>query len=184
MENKTEQEIYASIKNGFECFVFLMRQNIAKRWSKMSLGDKCAAARALVYMGGVAQEPRKYFSREETNNQWTLRAHQWTTKHDIAPENKGCAYYVIQSPADVVVSKSIGAFGDGSPLWREYYNFCRNIQNWEYDRTSSIGAFRDIADKFADKIVRDAANLQKIVQIKQSNAFVRPFKQLAYSFQR
>lgn len=184
MEKITDQEIYASIKSGFESFIFLARQNIAKRWAKMSRGDRYAAARALVYMRGVAQEPRKYFARDVTNDQWIWRANQWVQEHNIAPENTACAYYIIQSPTDIVANKSIEALNGSTGLWREYYNFCQNIQNWEYDRTSSGEVFRNNAYKFANKIVCDAANLQKIVQVKKSNAFVRPFKQLAYSFQR
>ncbi len=106
-------QIYESIKSGFESFAFLVRQNIAKKWPTMSRGDKYAAARALVYMGGVARDPRKYFSRELTNGQWVGRAHQWAQEHKIASQDSSCAYYIIQSPTDIVVNKSVWAF-DGA----------------------------------------------------------------------
>lgn len=175
-------QVYNAIKSGFNCFRILAKKSLSQRWGKMPIKSRYAAARALVYINGVAQNPEIYFSRAHTLDAWRFRADKWTQEKNV--KDNGFAYYIVQSPMDLVVNASDGAMYENHGLRQAYYDFCQSIQNWEYDRTSSSDGFRLQSYKFADDIIARSRHLQSMVDIQQSNPLMRTLKQLAYSFQR
>lgn len=179
-----EQEIYDAIKSGFANFKILAKASLMRRWAKMPLKTRMNAGRSLVYINGVAQNPALYFSRKNTEDAWSLRADDWVLTNNTKPNGKMYAYYIVQSPMDLVVKASQDAFYGDYDLRHHYYNFCRTVQNWEYDRTSPRQTYVLNAGKFAEQIVADARRVQAMVDILRSNALVRPLKKLVYSFQR
>lgn len=177
-----ESNVYSAIKSGFSDFRILARASLKQKWPKMSIGDRYAVGRALVFINRVATNPEKYFSREKTCNDWVARGDKWNMEHGL-PKGDFHAFYIVPSPTDVVVNESAAAFIADGNLMRKYYNFCKDIQNWEYDRTASKSCFRERAYEFGDKITRDAAELQKLAEIHMSGPVQGCIKRLVYSFQ-
>ena len=59
-----ETEVSNAIKNGFLYFRLLARADLERNWKNMSLQQRWAAGRALVYIGRLAKNPRMYLSRK------------------------------------------------------------------------------------------------------------------------
>lgn len=178
----SDTQVYDAIKSGFACFRILAKQSLAQRWGKMPKKSRYAAGRALVYINGVAQNPEVYFSRAHTLDAWRIRADKWTQDNNV--KETAFAYYIVQSPMDLVMNATDGALYENYELRRAYNDFCKSVQNWEYDRTSRNDGFCMQSYKFANDIVARARQLQAKVDIGRSNPLMRPLKRLAYSFQR
>lgn len=183
MQKLSDEQIYAAIKSGFKDFQYLARAGVKKAWVKMTVADRYAAGRALANIGDVARSPEKYFSRENTQKDWQFRLETYSREHNLELGSIHALYFVY-SPMDIVWDDAVDAFKNNPDLHRQYYNFCKAVQNWEYDRTSRYIVTRENAYKFADKIVRDAQNLAVLAQIQKSNPLVRPLKRMVYSVQR
>ncbi|MBO5704601.1 MAG: hypothetical protein J6R99_01130 [Alphaproteobacteria bacterium] len=166
-----EQEVRESVKVGFDSLTGLARARLKTRWKKMSLKEKCAAARALVYMQQVAKNPDAYFSRKATEDAWHQRAVEYAKDKKIAYLRD--AYYIVQDPTGVVCDNASSAFFDANG--RNYYNFCKSVQQWMYDMRSNI---------YATQIVEDANKYKKEYEIKSANCFMRPIVAFGQSFQR
>ena len=69
-------------------------------------------------------------------------------------------------------------------IYSDLYAFVTTVQNWEYDRTSKQEQYLSQSKYCAETIVKTAQKMQKIVNIQDSNPFVRPFKEFAHGFQR
>jgi len=175
-------QVYNAIKSGFACFKILARESLSRRWGKMPIKSRYLAGRALVYINGVAQNPEIYFSRAYTLGMWRSRVDKWTEEKNA--KETTMAYYIVQSPMDFVINASDAAMYENDDLCQAYYNFCKSVQNWEYDRTSSSDTFRMQSFKFAHDIITQSQQLQSMVDIQQSNPLMRPLKRLMYSFQR
>ncbi len=171
-------DVYAAAKSGMDSFRFLARVSLRRNWAKMSGASRRDAVAALCYMCRVSNNIPGHFSREHTYDKWIARADEFIETNNILPPMKYTAYYIVQSPKDVVVNDSAAAFCNNSELRREYYNFCSMIQDWEYDRTSGMRIILQNAYKYADRIKQDSDNLKWLVGVEKSNPFIRPFKKL------
>ena len=156
---------------GFDSLTGLARARLKTRWKKMSFKEKCAAARALVYMQQVAKNPDAYFSRKATEDAWRQRAIEYAKDKKIAYLCD--AYYIVQDPTGVVWDNASSAFFDGNGA--DYYNFCKSVQQWMYDTRSNI---------YATQIVEGANEYKKEYEIKSANCFVRPIVAFVQNFQR
>lgn len=175
----SEKNMNDVVKQGLVAFYVLARANVMQRWKKLSYKEKRDAVQALAFMNEVQQNPAKYFSREQTYNDWVVRAQGYARENNL--KNEMYAYYIVQTPYTIVTNQAIPAVvGD---LYRDYYRFCHNVLQWEYDRTSSHESFRFGAPGFADRVIDQSAEMVKRAEIENSNCFVKPLKQLAYSLQ-
>lgn len=181
MHEFKEQQVYDAIKFGFKNFKILARASLAKKWEKYSTSQRYAACRSLVYMESVAQNPQKYFARAHTQYLWNLRAEIYAVNNGM--EDKFDAFYIVQSPSDLVNNNSQSALVSHD-LAQFFYLYCNAILNWEYDRTNSHNYICENAYKFSEKIISDTKRLEQMAKIAQANVWVRPFLKIKNSFQR
>ena len=166
-----EQEVREAIKVGLKSLTDLARVRLKTRWKNMELKERCDAARSLVYMEQVAKNPDAHFSRESTEKAWIERAREYAQQkklHDLSS-----AYYIVQDPTGIVWYKAIPAFFDGNG--RDYYNFCKSVQQWMYDGHS---------DTYATEIVENAKKYKSELAVESANCFARPFVGYAQLFQK
>ena len=161
----TEAEVYVAIKSGFTNLKILAKQDLKKRWKKMETADKYDAGRGLVYMGDVAMQPEKHFSRAQTQDAWIDRAEAFAFRNSL--ESVEYAYYIVPAPQHIVTDATRAAMR--GELYGEYARFCDSVQSWEYDRTSPKGAYRCLAEKSANEIVRQSKKYQKLVDVELAN---------------
>lgn len=179
MKDIKESDVYIAINSGMTNFKIIAKDNLAKKWHKMDRKQRYAAGRSLVYLNGVAQNPRQYFSRAATQNDWALRAEEFAADKKIYPTYQ--AFYIVQSPMNIVCNKAENAFAGNSELYRFFYAYCSAIQNWEYDRTSWRPEMRDVAYKFGEKIIADTARTQALADIAQATPICRQLKEFMFS---
>ena len=166
-----EQEVRSAIKSGLKSLTDLARVRIKPFWKNMDLKERCAVARSLVYMEHVAKNPDAYFSRESTEAAWNQRAMEYAQQkklHDLSS-----AYYIVQDPTGIVWHKALGVFFDGNG--RDYYNFCKSVQQWMYDTRS---------DTYATEIVENAKKYKSQLAVESANCFARPFVEMKQAFQK
>lgn len=179
MQKIDEQEVYSAIKAGFSDFKTLAKVNLAKDWANMPNKKRCEMARKLVYMGQVAKTPEKYFSRNETEKDWLIRANNWAQEHDV---NARYAFYIVQDPKGIVCNNLTGLLN--ADLWCYFYRFCADVQNWEYGRTRNDGMADFMYVQESDKVLKTVKDLKKKVELAKTNPLLRPFKSLYFEFQR
>ena len=166
-----EQEVRSAIKSGLISLTDLARVRIKPFWKNMNLQQRCDAARSLVYMEQVAKNPDAYFSRESTEAAWNQRAMEYAQQkklHDLSS-----AYYIVQYPTGIVWHKALGVFFDGNG--RDYYNFCKSVQQWMYDTRSTT---------YATEIVENAKKYKSQLAVESANCFARPFVEMKQAFQK
>ena len=175
----TEQYIYNAVRTGFANLKKLARLDLMRRWRTMDKSDQYAAARALVFMGGVADNPAQHFAREHTQDAWRFRAEHFAGQAQL--DDIAEAYYIVEDPQGIVWNRA--RYAMRGELSREYYYFCNAVQQWEYDRTSNKPVYRANAPKYAEDIVKKSKQYQTLVDINKSNCLVRPIKQFLYQIQ-
>lgn len=174
-----EQCIYNAVRTGFANLKKLARMDVMKRWRAMDKSDRYAATRALVFMDGVAENPRLYFARVHTQNAWRFRAECFASQKQL--DDIAEAYYIVEDPQGIVWNRARGAMR--GELGQEFYRFCNAVQQWEYDRTSNRPVYRANAPKYAEEIVKKSKQYQTMVDINSANCLMRPIKQLLYQIQ-
>lgn len=156
---------------GLKALTDLARVRLKTCWEKMSLSDKCAAARSLVYMEQVAKNPKLYFSRENTEAAWHQRALDYAQQkklHDLSG-----AYYIVQDPTGIVWHNARYSFFNGNGA--DYYNFCKSVQQWMYDNNSQT---------YATQIVDNATKYQNMLATESASCFMRPFVKMKQAFRQ
>lgn len=179
MQKVSEQEVYSAIKAGFSDFRTLAKISLAKDWSGMTNKKRCEMARKLVYMGQVAKMPEAYFSREETEEEWLGRANNWAKEYNVQARY---AFYIVQDPKGIVFNNLTGLLN--SDLLSAFYNFCSDVQNWEYGRTRNDGIADFMYVQESNKIFKKVKDLKKKVELAKTNPLLRPLKSLCMEFQR
>lgn len=174
-----EKDIYDAIKSGFSAFHDLAKHSLKIRWKGLPKNKKYSAARALVYINGVAKKPEEYFARKNTIDAWLARAETYRKENKIPEASAKCAFYIVFRPMDCVCDNARAAFTQNVELSRTFYNFCEKVEYWEYERVSDKNA--TLAKNVGEKIKKDSKDLQHIANVKNSNVFVRPFKYMLYS---
>ncbi|MBQ8294738.1 MAG: hypothetical protein IJX89_05130 [Alphaproteobacteria bacterium] len=183
MQNKyKETDIYNAIKSGFANLRILARADIKRRWKTLSREEKYAAARSLVYIGGVANNPAKFFAPENTARDWYVRAETFAREKSLDGKDVASAFYIVQDPKGIVYNAA------GNAIWGELnielFNFCAAVQGWEYDRISNREFIRDGADRFAANILDMSKRFASLVSIQRANPILRPFKEMAFALQK
>ena len=125
-ENKTTQDYIA---DGFIAYKKLAKYALRYRWKKMNLAEKCTAARALVVMDIVSKYPN-CLSREESEKGWRANAKEYAKAHNFKEQDYKYAFYFVQDPKGFIWEKTVSAME--YPLSSEYYNFLKNVQDYEY----------------------------------------------------
>ena len=174
-----EKEVYDAIKSGFSAFHDLAKHSLKIRWKDLSRNKKYSAARALVYINGVAKQPEEYFARKNTIDAWLARAEEYRKENKIPKDSAKCAFYIVFRPMDCVCDNARAAFTQNFELSREFYNFCEKVECWEYERVSDKRL--ELAKDAGERIKKDSKDLCQIANVKNSNIFVRPFKYMVYA---
>ena len=167
-------EVTMAIKAGFNSLRVLARAELAKRWKGLSTADKYAAGRSLVYMGDVAKDYEKYFSRANTEVAWRERAAVYAQQHKL--ENMAAAYYIIPDPTGIVIDNSYAALY--GRMWSDFYKFASCVQCWEYARSLCEPYDIILMDQYGEKIKNMTARYRARAEVQQSNPLVRPLKRL------
>ena len=176
----TSDLVYNDMKKALFNYYVLIRADLKKRWKNLPKMARRDAVVALRYLEQVFNDPKKYFSRADTQASWNNRAVEYAKAKGITAVD---AFYIVHSPRDQFAENVKNACYS-SEFYRELYKLAGLMQNWEYDRTSNRASFRDNAPRFANEIKKTAERTQKLVDIMDSNPLVRPLKQLVYNFQR
>ena len=165
------QDVRNAISSGLKNAAELARVRLKSQWKNMTLKERCAAARSLVYMGQVAKNPDAYFSRVATQKNWDERANGFFVSHGL--ENVAIAYNMVRAPEDVVFHNAKNAFVDSGG--RSYYNLCRFIRLWYYGVDTR---------KYAYRIVDCAQRYKNKLEYESAKCFMRPFVEIKQMFQR
>ncbi len=176
----TSDWVYNDIKKALFNYYVLVRSDLKKHWKSLPKTARRDAGVALRYLEGVFNNPKKYFSRADTQGDWNNRAVEYAKENGIGPVD---AFYIVHGPREQF-AETVKNACYSSELYHDLYKLAGLIQNWEYDRTSNRASFRDNAQRFADEIKKTAQRTQQVVDIMDSNPLVRPLKQLAYNFQK
>lgn len=174
MKEFKEQEVYTAIRNGLAAYHSIARAQIARNWAKMAHGERVAAARALVYLGGVARNPAEYFSRAATEEDWLWRANSCAREKGIGANY---AFYIVPDPTIMVLNNVPGAFD--AKTSSDFFYFCSLVQKWEYKRTDNKAASDFIAAQSANKIIKLAERVSnQAKKIAQFNNAMKPVMQV------
>ena len=174
MKEFKEQEVYTAIRNGFAAYHSIARAQIARNWAKMAHGERGAAARALVYLGGVARNPAEYFSRIETEEDWMWRANEYAKEKGM---RASYAFYIVPNPTVMVLNNVTPLFESGTSA--DFFYFCSLVQKWEYNRTDNKAASDFIAAQSANKIIKLAERVSnQAKKIAQFNNAMKPVMQV------
>ncbi len=162
-EKYNEEMIYRVISSTLMDYKILMADATRGYLSKMDMGERCAAARNLVFMEEVAKNPAKYFSRRATESDWIARANSYAKEKNITDMRH--AYYIVPSPTTLVTNRLTDLpVSVSADLRAEYYRFCEAVKNWEYARTSQDPRERAIEFLVASEIFERANKAAKMVQ--------------------
>lgn len=97
-------------------------------WKNMSLNEQVDFARALVFMEKLAKNPKKYFSKSQTNGAWKRRVNRYVAETGTSVKN---AYDSVLAPCDVVYEKCEDVLKLSS-YDSDYYDFLVSVQNYQY----------------------------------------------------
>lgn len=176
----TSDFVYNDMKKALFNYYVLIRADLKKRWKSLPKMARREAVVSLRYLENVFNNPKKYFSRADTQGDWNNRAIEYAKAKDIGPVD---AFYIVHGPREQFIENVKNACYS-SELYHELYKLAGLMQNWEYDRTSGRDYVRYNAGRFADEIKKTAERTQRIVDIMDSNPLVRPLKQFVNCFQR
>ena len=167
--NKTTQDYIA---DGLMAYKKLAKHTLKSNWKKMTLHEKCNAARSLVVMDIVAKEP-DCFSRKKSEAAWRMRAEEWVKKRGVKQEDSWNAYYFIEGPREIVWNQANAAMR--YPLVHQYYHFLGYVQNYEYAKDWE-------KEHYAVQIKKDAERVCDRVDVIESTPVVRMFKEFIRNF--
>lgn len=173
--------IYAQLKIALFNYYYLVRTDLKKRWKSLSKTERREAVEGLRYLEDVFKNPAKHFSRAETQDAWNNRATLYAKLHGL--RNPADAFYIVHGPKEHFMENVKQAIYSRD-LYIELYQLVKNAQNWEYDRTARDTYFHGVAQRFADEIEKTAKHTQQLVDVKEANPVVRPFKQMFNNWQR
>ena len=160
------EDVENAIKNGLMAYKDTAKFELRRRWDSLDVEKKKDAGRSLVSMETVAKDPKKYLSRENTEEAWFARAEEYAKEKDL-PE-VWYAFYIVQSPALLVLHSAEKALRQ--PLWSQYFTFLETIQQYEYaDNDGS-------RNNYAESIIKESARICAVADINKSCCLVRGLK--------
>lgn len=172
------EDVYNIIKAGLANSKILARYSLKKQWSRMSKAERWEAGRALAFMDRLSRYPEIYFSRKDTQDAWVKRATKLAYERNISLND---AFYIAKDPVAIVYKSA------GPAVWSDekslFYQFCSDIRDWEYARTRKdyVGAIQE--RKSLNNLLKTAQEIQKRVDIVNTNVMLRPLKKLCLQLQ-
>ncbi|MBD5389277.1 hypothetical protein HDR63_03425 [bacterium] len=163
MSQIQEEQVYETIRTAIENIRTLAKFDLRNQWRGLKTADRCRAARALVYMGSVAENPAQYFSRRKTDLSWRNRAIDYVRQNSLADDQLAQAYLIVPGPADLVAGRTEGAMLYNGALSRSYYLLCKEITDWEYNRTSKNPANQARVPQNVEKIQHMADQTDRLI---------------------
>ena len=160
-----EQNMYKTISNALGNFKTAAKMDLRYNWRDLSWAERCAAARALVFMDEVAKHPAHYFSRARTFLAWHNRAVEYIRQNSLPNNAVTRAYEKVPAPADLVWDKVDPAMIYNSTLSDAYYQLCVTIMDWEYNRTSQKLASRARVNRDALDIKYYNENKENLIHV-------------------
>ena len=160
------EDVDNAIKNGLMAYKDVAKCELRRRWDSLDVEKKKDAGRSLVSMETVAKDPKKYLSRENTEEAWFARAEEYAKEKNL-PE-VWYAFYIVQSPALLVLHGAEKALCQ--PLWSQYFTFLETIQRYEYE-DSNVSK-----NNYAESIIKESARICNVRDVNKSPCFIRPLK--------
>ena len=170
----TDAEIQKCIKSGLMAYkenAKLFYRNYPSVWKKMSLTEKVAAARALVYMSHVAKEPKLYLAPEYTFADWSARAHKYIQENNL--QKMSTAHLIVPGPKEIVSSNVRGVISEpyfSAEFHHKYYNFLGMIQDYEYAKK---GWEKELA---AEMVKEESKRIKKVLESNKTPWWYVPAK--------
>ena len=160
-DNCNVSEVYDLIKSGFRGLRYVMREDLKKHWKQMTKQEQYTAARSLALLNHIAKKPEKYFARKYTQAAWNMRAKEYANQAGLR-ECLG-AFYIVQDPVGIVYYDVSNGLCKYVSCLRTLYNFSREVQDWEYSRTSSSACCANIyAENIVDFEKKISAKVSKV----------------------
>ncbi len=147
-KDNVQDTIVAGLRAFFQLAQLKLRRG--RDFKNMTRAQQLQAGRALFTLRDIAAAPDKYFSRGATEGPWRARAVAYAASHGMAPQ---FAYYIVQTPADIVRDNVGAAFWSDYRLRARFENFCTYVKDWYYDSTSDVPSRRAAAARDAKQIV-------------------------------
>ena len=135
-------------------------------WKNMSLNEQVDFARALVFMEKLEKNPKKYFSKSQTNGAWKRRVNRYVAETGTSVKN---AYDSVLAPCDVVYEKCEDVLKLSS-YDSDYYDFLVSVQNYQYSDQLSHKSFN------AQCIIDESERIKDLLMNKQENKWLRAMK--------
>ncbi len=180
MQEYKVEDIKRIIKVGLENYVVLFRAALRNsEFKKLNTSQRANAARALVNLSDVANNPDKYFSREQTCAAWSKRISDRIVNNG---ENKSLAKHKAMKPDDIVMAmlNDLPEYVKSSMLMHEFRDFTAWVRRWEYAHAMKYGM---TARENAEKIIKDADRVVLATSVVHSTMLMRPLHKLLYSLQ-
>ena len=158
-EKQERQNLKNIIKQCFVDIYDIVRADMKKNFKRDAKhGKKWDFARALVFLGDVAQNPDKHFAPEYTNAAWDKRVDDYIAHSALAADSikeNGIDYVrrltkgsYAEHPSGVVCHKVEPVFQD-----REFWNFCEKVQDFYYqDVDKNVFVDKYFIESYAKKI--------------------------------
>ena len=166
-----KENVFNAASAGFAALYTIFRNNVKNEWKRMTVAERCAAARGLVALKHVSEKPDKYLSRGATMASWNARAAEYAASHDIDVRS---AYYIVQSPTCIVTNSARGAIRRGEDF-SELYNFAENVMHYDYELTSPTSL---LSDNYAKKVVNTSRLLNARARAIKAKPIARPFMEI------
>lgn len=160
-----EQNMYKTISNALENYKIVAKMELRDVWRELNLAQRCAAARALVFMEDVAKNPAHYFSRAQTYLDWHNRAVEFVRQKKLPDTMAHEAHEKVSAPADLVWKKCSPAMKYNLMLSDAYYMLCISVMDWEYNRTSDKKECRSRVHRDAQDIQYQEEKISRIIHV-------------------
>ena len=137
-------------------------------WKKMPLKERVDFARTLVYMEQVAKNPKKYFSKAETDAAWFNRVQKYADENAVSVED---AFEEVQCPCDIVYEKC-GNVLKQTPFYSDYFDFLVCVQNYEYSDDVQRKSF------VAQDIMYESEKIKDLLTKKKEDRWYRALRMM------
>lgn len=168
LDKEIQNKVKETLVNYNKLIKLCLKNNIffMIAWKNMNLSERVSFARALVYMESVAKNPKKYFSKSQTNGAWRRRVNRYVAETGVSIK---IAYNSVPAPCDIVYEKCIDVLKRIS-YHLDYYDFLVSIQNYEYSNNVSRKSFN------AQCIIDESERIKRLLINKQENKWLRAMR--------
>lgn len=162
--------VFQDIQNGLNDFYTVARARTKVRFAKMPRSHKYLAARALMRLRDVADNPAEYFSPATTDAAWTERGRARAQAYGGAPE--WAKHNLVKTPADMVVDSVDAAFIEEPALRTQFELFCDDAFDWFYEYADGNPKQSAQAEKNAKKIADGVKRIHTQAEIIRQGKFM------------